>query len=36
MWAFTIHGGSNNTISSNIVDLGPSDNREILLYQGSS
>ena len=23
-WAFTIHGGSNNTISSNIVDLGTS------------
>jgi len=34
MWAFTIHGGSNNTISSNIADMGPSDNREILLYQG--
>ena len=33
-FAFTIHGGSNNTISSNIVDLGPSNNREILLYQG--
>ncbi len=33
-WAFTIHGGSNNTISSNIADLGPSNNREILLYQG--
>ena len=33
-FAFTIHGGSNNAISSNIVDLGPSNNREILLYQG--
>jgi Big-like domain-containing protein/IPT/TIG domain-containing protein len=31
-WAFTIHGGANNTISSNIVDLGQS-NRAILLYQ---
>ena len=36
MWAFTIHGGSNNTISSNIVDLGPSNNRAILLYQSST
>ncbi len=34
-FAFTIHGGSNNSISSNIVDMGPSNNREILLYQGN-
>jgi Bacterial Ig domain/IPT/TIG domain len=33
MWAFTIHGGANNTLSSNIVDLG-SNSRAILLYQG--
>ena len=33
-FAFTIHGGSNNTISSNIVDLGPHNNQKILLYQG--
>ena len=33
-FAFTIHRGSNNSIVSNIVDLGPSNNREILLYQG--
>lgn len=30
-WAFTIHGGSNNTISSNIADM--TDGNEILLYQ---
>ena len=34
-FAFTIHGGSNNSISSNIIDMGPSNNREILLYQGN-
>jgi len=34
IWAFTIHGGKNNTLSSNIVDLGPGNNREILLYEG--
>ena len=33
-FAFTIHSGSNNTIAVNIVDMGPSNNREILLYQG--
>jgi len=33
-WAFTIHGGSDNTISSNIADL--TDGNEILLYQARS
>jgi uncharacterized protein (TIGR03437 family) len=34
IWAFTIHGGRNDTFSSNIVDLGGGNNREILLYEG--
>ena len=34
VWAFTIHGGRNDTLSSNIVDLGGGNNREILLYEG--
>ncbi len=34
IWAFTIHGGKNDTFSSNIVDLGGGNNREILLYEG--
>ena len=33
-FAFSIHGGSDNKILSNIVDMGRATNRGILLYQG--
>ena len=33
-FAFTIHGGSHDAISSNIADMGPSNTQKILLYQG--
>jgi hypothetical protein len=33
-WAFAIHGGADNTISSNIADM--TDGNEILLYQARS